>query len=60
MRGNCFEAASFFVKKNYETFFLEKRVLNRHRLGYKFYFYKRSNHEESFSAVKINHKNLDK
>ena len=28
------------------------------RLGYKFYLYKRSNHEESFCAVKINHKNL--
>ena len=27
-------------------------------LGYKFYLYKRSNHEESFCAVKINHKNL--
>ena len=29
-------------------------------LGYKFYFYKRSNHEESFRVVKINHKNLVK
>ena len=28
------------------------------RLGYKFYLYKRSNYEESFRAVKINHKNL--
>ena len=30
------------------------------RLDYKFYFYKRSNHEESFSTVKINHNNLVK
>ena len=29
------------------------------RLGYKI-FYKRSNHEEPFRAVKINHKNLVK
>ena len=28
------------------------------RFGYKFYFYKRSNHTEYFRAVKINHKNL--
>ena len=27
------------------------------KLGYKSYFYKRSNHEESFRTVKINHKN---
>ena len=30
------------------------------RLDNKFYFYKCSNHEESFHAVKINHKNLVK
>ena len=30
------------------------------RLGYKFYLYKRSNHEVPFRAVKINHKNLVK
>ena len=31
-----------------------------YKLGYKSLFYKRSNHEESFRAVKLNHKNLVK
>ena len=39
---------------------LADKQINEVRLGYKFYFYKRSNHEESFRAVKINHKNLVK
>ena len=30
------------------------------KLGYKIYLYKHSNHEQSFRAVKINHKNLVK
>ena len=30
----------------------------KYMLGYKLYFYKHSNHKESFHAVKINHKNL--
>ena len=30
------------------------------RLGYKFLFYKRFNHEESFRTVQINRKNLVK
>ena len=29
-------------------------------IGYKFHFYKRSNDEKSFRAVKINHKNFVK
>ena len=40
--------------------FVNSKDLFKVRLVYKFYFYKRFNHEESYCAVKINHRNLIK
>ena len=54
------------IMSQYKWFLIEKRLnslrgyFQEARLGYKFYFYKRSNNAESFRAVKINHTNLVK